>query len=91
MTISDYLKDKNIVILGFGKQGRATFNYIRKHFNDKKITIADKRTKQKICINPKTNFVLGTYYKGTGIEEVTKKLEEYLYNCDKNESTINYI
>ena len=42
MTIADFLKEKNIVILGFGKQGKATFHYIRKHFPSKKITIADK-------------------------------------------------
>lgn len=38
-----------------------------------------------------TNFVIATYYKGTGIEEVTKKLEEYLDDCDQNESNINCI
>jgi hypothetical protein len=53
--------------------------------------ITDKKTKQKTYVHPKTNFVLGTYYKGTGIEEVTKKLEEYLDNSDKSESAINYI
>lgn len=42
MTVTEFLKDKNIVILGFGKQGKASFNYIRKKFPDKKITIADK-------------------------------------------------
>lgn len=41
--------------------------------------------------SPKTNFVIASYYKGTGIEEVTKKLEEYLDNCDKSESTITSI
>lgn len=39
----------------------------------------------------RNNFVLATYYKGTGIEEVTKKLEEYLDECDKQESNINCI
>jgi len=42
-------------------------------------------------VSPKTNFVLATYYKGTGIEEVTKKLEEYLDNVGKDENTINSI
>ena len=42
MTVCEFLEDKKIAILGFGKQGRATFNYIRKHFKDKQITIADK-------------------------------------------------
>lgn len=40
---------------------------------------------------PKLNFVLTTYYKGTALENVTKKLEEYLDNADKNESDINNI
>ncbi len=52
-----------------------------------------KKTKQqaKIYVKPKSNFVIASYYKGTGIEEVTKKLEEYLDNCDKTESTITSI
>ncbi len=40
---------------------------------------------------PRTNFVIADYYKGTGLEEVTKKLEEYLDDADKDESNINYI
>jgi GGDEF domain-containing protein len=49
-------------------------------------------SKKKIeFISAKTNFVLATYYKGTGLEEVTKKLEEYLDECDINESNINCI
>lgn len=40
---------------------------------------------------PKLNFVISTYYKGTGLEEVLKKLEEYLDNADKNESDITSI
>ena len=36
-------------------------------------------------------FILATYYKGTGLEEVTKKLEEYLDDADENESNINCI
>lgn len=50
-----------------------------------------KKAKKKIYTHPKTNFILATYYKGTGLEEVTKKLEEYLDNADKNESNINCI
>ena len=41
--------------------------------------------------SPITNFVIASYYKGTGIEEVTKKLEEYLDGSDKLESTITSI
>jgi len=42
-------------------------------------------------ISPKLNFVLTTYYKGTALENITKKLEEYLDNADKNENDINNI
>ena len=53
----------------------------------------DKETKKKKRrkISPKTNFVLANYYKGTGIEEVTKKLEEYLDDSPKGESNISFI
>lgn len=55
------------------------------------IVLTDKKSKKELEVKPITNFVLGTYYKGTGIEEVTKKLEEYLDNADKEESEINCI
>lgn len=42
-------------------------------------------------VSPKLNFVLTTYYKGTALENVTKKLEEYLDNADEQESDINNI
>jgi len=54
----------------------------------------DTKTKKneysKIAI-PKLNFVITSYYKGTGLEEVLKKLEEYLDNADINESDITNI
>ncbi len=40
---------------------------------------------------PKLNFVISSYYKGTGLEEVLKKLEEYLDNAAPNESNITNI
>lgn len=40
---------------------------------------------------PKINIVLSTYYKGTALEGLTKKLEEYLDGASKDESTINYL
>ena len=38
--IINILKNKNIVILGFGKEGRSTYKFIRKYL-DQHITIAD--------------------------------------------------
>ena len=42
-------------------------------------------------VKAKLNFVITTYYKGTGMEEVLKKLEQYLDSCDKNENSITSI
>lgn len=41
--------------------------------------------------SPKLNFVVSTYYKGTALDGVTKKLEEYLDNAKNDESNINYV
>lgn len=50
-----------------------------------------KGKKKVVITNPKLNFVLTTYYKGTALEQVLKKLEEYLDTADKLESEINNI
>ena len=46
---------------------------------------------EEIKAFPRLNFAISTYYKGTGLEEILKKLEEYLDNADKNESDITSI
>ena len=46
---------------------------------------------QSISASPLINIVISTYYKGTGIEQLTKRLEEYLDTADKMENQINYI
>ena len=50
-----------------------------------------KKDNTQIKVKPKVNFVLTTYYKGTGMEEVLKKLEQYVDNADKNEHNITCI
>ena len=50
----------------------------------------DKNKESQMAI-PKVNFVLTTYYKGTGMEEVLKKLEQYVDNADKSENDITCI
>ena len=49
-----------------------------------------KNLKEQVA-TPRLNFVLSSYYKGTGLEEVLKKLEEYLDNAPQNESDITNI
>ena len=47
----EYFKDKNILILGFGREGRSSYNFIRKYYKDKLITISDMN---KDLINDET-------------------------------------
>ncbi len=56
----------------------------------------DENDKEKLeedeeYVQPILNFVISSYYKGTGLEEVLLKLEDYLDNADSNESDINNI
>ena len=46
-----------------------------------------KKTKKdtQTMVSPRLNFVLSTYYKGTGMEGVTKKLENHIDNTKKSE------
>ena len=37
-----FLEDKKILILGFGMEGQASYSFMRRHFKDKKIYIADQ-------------------------------------------------
>ena len=51
--------------------------------------VSEKNEKMKAF--PRLNFTISTYYKGTGLEEILKKQEEYLDNADINESDITNI
>ena len=44
---------------------------------------------ENVLAKPKINVIISTYYKGTALEGVLKKLEEYLDNADKNENKIS--
>ena len=50
-----------------------------------------KKKKEEIQVTPSLNFAVATYYKGTGIEEVLKKMEKHLDEASKEESQINNI
>ena len=41
--IIDYIKNKKILILGFGREGKSTLGYIRKHLPEKHLTIGDMK------------------------------------------------
>lgn len=40
----NYLENKKILILGFGKEGDASYRFLRNHFPEKQLFIADKNT-----------------------------------------------
>ena len=49
------------------------------------------KKKQIEYATPRLNFVVSTYYKGTSMDGITKKLEEYLEYAEVDESDVNYI
>ena len=58
--ITEYIKDKSVLILGFGREGQSTYNYIRKHLPEKELTIADKN---KPTVNDsKVSVIFGDDY-----------------------------
>lgn len=62
-SIIDNIKDKNICILGFGKEGISTYNFIRRHLPNKKLTIIDKcDVSSKIDNASNVNFIYGSDY-----------------------------
>ena len=40
----EYIKDKKILILGFGREGRSTYNFIRRYLPSKHLTVGDRNT-----------------------------------------------
>ena len=67
----EYFKDKNILILGFGREGRSSYNFIRKYYKDKLITISDMN---KDLINDET------IKNDPNIKLVTDNYLEEIYN-----------
>ena len=66
-----------------------TENIEEKDLGEAKVQKKKEKVKQEV--SPKLNFVLTTYYKGTGMEEVLKKLEQYIDSADKTENDITCI
>lgn len=66
-------------------------NFQTVDLDDEEKNEKNSKKKKKQQVNAKLNFVITTYYKGTGMEEVLKKLEQYLDSCDKNEHSITTI
>ena len=102
--ISEYIKDNIsdqyvfvrymgpkfvIVFSGVEIKGVADYtNDLKEKIENTKITLEEN---ENIGAFPRLNFTISTYYKGTGLEEILKKQEEYLDNADINESDITNI
>ena len=52
----DYLKNKKILILGFGKEGQSTYRFIRKYIKDQKLYIADRKNVNEDLIKNDNNI-----------------------------------
>lgn len=52
--------------------------------------IDEENNKKDKIFRPKLNFAITTYYKGTSMDSLAKKLEEFI-DSTKNENTINFI
>ena len=61
--IIEKLKKKNIAIVGFGREGKSTYTFIRNHLKDEHITILDKNTNLVVDVNDKNlSTVTGDNY-----------------------------
>lgn len=58
--IIDYIKDKKVLILGFGREGKSTYSYIRKHLPQKELFVGDMNKPQLEDEN--THLVFGEDY-----------------------------
>ena len=60
--IINYLKDKNLAVLGYGLEGKSTVSFLLKYLPDKKITIIDKNVNVEKIDNPNVEYLLGEDY-----------------------------
>lgn len=56
-----------------------------------KVQDENVKTKEQKYAKIKLNFVLTTYYKGTALEKLLKKLEEYMDNAPATENEVSSI
>ncbi|MBI2042543.1 MAG: hypothetical protein HYT21_02255 [Candidatus Nealsonbacteria bacterium] len=84
----DELKDKKILILGFGREGRDTLKFLKKLFPRKKIDIADQKFDKNYLEKTKDYDVIikspGIPFKSlrtTGVRKLTTQTEIFFDNC----------
>lgn len=64
--IIEKIKDKNVAILGFGKEGISTYNFLRKYLNNQNFTIIDKNEKivelEILKNDDNLKYIIGEHY-----------------------------
>ena len=65
--ILEKIKNKKIALLGFGKEGKSTYKFIRNHLKNQKLTILDQnanlaKTENNLLEDPNVTLILGENY-----------------------------
>lgn len=86
--VAEFLNDKKEAIENFNITLEENIEELEVEIPEKK---KGRKKKKPAFVKPRLNFAISTYYKGTGLEEVLKKLEDYLDTAPEDESDINNI
>lgn len=79
-----------IVFSGTDEEGVVNFmKNMKTQIENIKINVQKVKKSNLKVVSPKINVAITTYYKGTALEGVLKKLEEYLDNADSSDNNIN--
>ena len=79
-----------IVFSGADENGVINFmKNMKQQIENLKIDVQKIKKSKVKTVSPKINIAITTYYKGTALDSVTRKLEEYLDNANSNENNIN--
>ena len=70
----DYLENKRILILGFGREGESSYKLLRKYFPEKNLFIADKNMN---LLNEKIELMEDPYLEVSLGENYLNGIEEY--------------
>lgn len=70
----EFLENKKIVILGFGMEGESTYRFLRKHFPEKNLFIADKNAE---LLNKHIELIEDPYLEVSIGENYLNGIEEY--------------